>query len=413
VSGPSSTFITAAWIVPIAGAPIGRGWIETRGGRVRRVGAGPAPAPARDLGEAVVLPGLVNAHTHLELSWMAGRVPPASSFVDWIRGLVAVRAAMSAEEEDRRRQAVRDSIAEARRTGTVLVGDISNTLVTPALLRAAGIGGVVFHELLGFNLPNPDEVLRAGWAKADAAASLVAPSDDAAFPPLRVGVVAHAPYSVSADLLARIGRSRRANLPLSIHLAESLEELEFLRTGRGPFRSLLEDLGVWYADWPVPAVGPIEYVAQTGYLARGTLVVHAVHLKEDGLDRLRDLGAIIVTCPRSNEWVGAGMPRVAAFYGSGVPVAIGTDSLASTATLNLFDELAELRRIAPDVAAASLLDSATRVGAMALGYGDRYGTIEPGRAAAFTVVDLPGGVRDVEEYLVSGVPSTAVRPLTL
>jgi cytosine/adenosine deaminase-related metal-dependent hydrolase len=412
VSGPSSTFITAARIVPIAGAPIAHGWIETSGGRVRRVGTGPAPARTRDLGEAVVLPGLVNAHTHLELGWMAARVPPAASFVDWIRALVALRA-MAGGEEDRRQQAVRASIAEARRTGTVLVGDISNTLVTPALLREAGLGGVVFHELLGFNLPNPEEVLRAGWTRADAAAALLASADDSALPPLRVGVVAHAPYSVSADLLARIGRSRRDGLPLSIHLGESLEEIEFLRTGGGPFRSLLQDLGVWYAGWPVPATGPVEYVASTGYLAPGTLVVHAVHLKEAALDRLRDLGAIIVTCPRSNEWVGAGMPPVSHFYASGVPVAIGTDSLASNASLNLFDELAELRRIAPDVAAASLLDSATRVGATALGYGDRYGTIEPGRAAAFTVVDLPGRVGDVEEYLVSGVPSTAVRPLTL
>jgi cytosine/adenosine deaminase-related metal-dependent hydrolase len=151
---------------------------------------------------------------------------------------------------------------------------------------------------------------------------------------------------------------------------------------------------------------------RVGYLQRGMLAVHAVHLDDGALEALRDAGGIVVTCPRSNIWVGAGLPRVSHFYGVGVPVAIGTDSLASTPTLNMFDELAELRRIAPDVAAASLLDSATRVGATALGFGVEYGTIEPGKRAALIAVDLPAGTTDVEEYLVSGVPSDAVRRLS-
>jgi cytosine/adenosine deaminase-related metal-dependent hydrolase len=103
------------------------------------------------------------------------------------------------------------------------------------------------------------------------------------------------------------------------------------------------------------------------------------------------------------------MPRVAHFYAAGLPVAIGTDSLASVATLNLFDELAELRRLAPDVTAASLLDSATRAGAEALGFGSAFGTLTPGKRAALVAVDVPAAVTDVEEYLVSGVPVSAVR----
>src|SRR5690606_37543046 len=113
-----------------------------------------------------------------------------------------------------------------------------------------------------------------------------------------------------------------------------------------------------------------------------TLVVHGVHLTDDGLERLLKRRAVIVTCPRSNEWVGAGAPRLSHFYAAGVPVAVGTDSLASVPTLNLFDELAEMRRLAPEVAAASLLESATSVGARALGLGDRFGTLTPGKRAA-------------------------------
>jgi cytosine/adenosine deaminase-related metal-dependent hydrolase len=200
-------------------------------------------------------------------------------------------------------------------------------------------------------------------------------------------------------------------VPLTLHLAESADELEFLRTGGGAFRALLEELGVWDPAWEVPQCDPVEYLDEVGYLKPGLLAVHAVHLSDDALEGLREAGGIVVTCPRSNEWVGGGLPRVTHFYDEGIPVAIGTDSLASSPTLNLFDELAELRRIAPDVSAASLLESATRIGAKALGLGAEFGTITAGKRAAFAAVAIPPGTADVEEYLVGGVPSGAVRPV--
>ena len=115
-----------------------------------------------------------------------------------------------------------------------------------------------------------------------------------------------------------------------------------------------------------------------------------------------------MSCPRSNRHVGVGSPPLESFYASGVPVAFGTDSLASVENLNLFAELAEARRIAPRVPASQLLDSATRCGAQALGFGSDYGTIEPGKRAALIAVRLPGRVNDVEEYLVGGVEPSAV-----
>jgi cytosine/adenosine deaminase-related metal-dependent hydrolase len=150
-------------------------------------------------------------------------------------------------------------------------------------------------------------------------------------------------------------------------------------------------------------------MSRLGYLRQGTLVVHGVHLTDDELEQLRRAGAVLVTCPRSNVWVGAGPPRLSHFYASDVPVAVGTDSLASAASLNLFDELAEMRRIAPEVSAAALLDSATRQGADALGFGLEYGTLTPGKRAALVGVAVPASTRDVEEYLVSGVPVSAIR----
>jgi len=410
----------ARWVLPIDQPPLRDGWVDVGNGRIAALGAGPAPSAAsadtRDLGEVALLPGLVNAHTHLELSWMAGLIPPAASMHEWIADLMRVRFAGNNTgrnfPSDRREitpgviselDAARAGAALMRDTGTVLVGDITNSLITPPILAEAGIGGVVFHELLGFSVSEPHAFVRAAAGRASEAAAGVA----AAEPRIRVTLAAHAPYSVSPALFREI--AAQASGPLAVHLGESPEEVEFLRTGLGPIRQTLESLGVWNGEWRVPECDPVSYIADLGYLQPGALVVHGVHLTDDALERLRDADATLITCPRSNLWVGSGPPRLSHFYACGVPVAVGTDSLASVATLNLWDELAEMRRLAPDVAPECLLESATRIGAEGLGFGDDFGTLTAGKRAALVAVDVPAAVGDVEEYLVSGVPADRVR----
>ena len=167
-------------------------------------------------------------------------------------------------------------------------------------------------------------------------------------------------------------------------------------------------LGAWDPAWQPPRSGPAAYLQRMGVLGPRLLVVHGTHLDDADLARVRAAGATLVTCPRSNVHVGAGEPPVDRFYRSGVRVAVGTDSLASAPDLNVFEELAAMRRLAPSVPAARLLDSATREGARALGFEADAGTIEPGRARALVAVDLPAEVVDVEEYLVGGVPPDRV-----
>ena len=400
--------IRARWVLPVDRPPIESGWIEIAGDRIVDVGHGPS-AGADDLGDVAILPGLVNAHTHLELSWLAGRIAPAGSMVEWIRDLIRQRVSAAAGTEADRAAAMQAAAATMTATGTVLVGDITNTLTTAPALSAAGLGGVIFHELFGFNVADASAVVREAWDHVNAAARAVpAPGAHTTTPGLEFRIVPHAPYSTAAGLFTEIAKRHEA-APSSVHLGESPEEIEFLRTGQGPFRMLLEDRGVWTPAWRAPECDPVEFLHRLGYLRPGLLAVHAVHLTDDALVRLRSAGAVVVTCPRSNRYVGAGLPRVSHFYASGVPVAMGTDSLASAPTLNLFDELAELRRVAPDVAPGALLDSATRQGARALGQGGEYGTLAPGRRAALVAVTIPAGVTDVEEYLVSGVPASSVR----
>ena len=403
-----STTYRARWILPIERPPIEGGWIRVSGGRIAELGDGRAPGNPEDLGDVAILPGLVNAHTHLELSWMAGLVPPAASMNDWIRSLMRLRrggSSLGAPAED---EAAREAAKTAHDTGTALVGDISNLFTTPAVLRKAGLGGVVFHELLGFSAPDPARMVKQAWQRVRESEAALASADSPDDLPIRGSVVAHAPYSVSPALFSEIARAAAADKPLSVHLGESPEEVEFLRSGGGPIRASLEELGVWTDTWRVPECDPVQYLVDLKYLQPGTLIVHGVYLTDDGLDRLRRAKAVLVTCPRSNVWVGAGPPRLSHFYASGVPVAVGTDSLASTPTLSLFDELSEMRRIAPEVAAASLLESATRVGARALGLSREFGTLAAGKRAVLVRVHIPAAVTDVEEYLVGGIPAGSI-----
>ncbi len=390
------TTYCASWILPIAQPPLRDGWVAVDGGVIAGVGTG-AAAGATDLGAVAVLPALVNAHTHLELSYLAGAVAPTARFLDWIRAVMAARGGRPDPRDPVVVGAARASIAAARASGTGLVGDVSNTLVTAPLLREARMPARVFYELLGFGAGDPAGRVREARGALDAAYE---PDEG-----VRLSLAPHAPYSVSPALFAAL----RADLDAhpgevsTVHVSESADEVEFIARGSGGWRELLIELGVWSGAWRPPGASPVSYLADMGFLDARVLAVHGVQCGGDDLARLRALGTTVVSCPRSNRHVGVGDPPLEAFYAAGVDVAFGTDSLASVADLNLFAELAAARRLAPRVPARHLLESATRGGARALGFGGEFGSIEPGKRAALIAVRLPARVGDVEEYLLSGI----------
>lgn len=399
----------AEWICPISRAPIPHGWVAVETGRIAAIGTAhdSPPVPPRELGAVAVLPALVNAHTHLELSWMRGRVPPAATFIDWIKQLFVLRGVRTERAEDPRvLDAAGQAAREMRESGSCAVGDISNSLASVAPIRTAGLRGIVFHELLGFKLTN-GQLVADTRALRDAAAT-------AGGEAVRVAVAPHAPYSVSAELFRAVrDEVDRSTVPVtSIHVAESDSEVDFLRDGSGPWPALLRWVGAARDDWSPPRMTPVEYLDSLGVIDERTLIVHAVQARDADLRRLAALDCTVVTCPRSNQWVGVGVPPIERFYASGVKVAVGTDSLASNEDLNLFSELKTMRWLAPAVPASTLLESATRVGAEALGLGDEIGTIDVGKRAELIAVDLgfstralasAGAARAVEEYLVGGI----------
>lgn len=404
-----SAVFRAAWVVPVAGPPIRDGWVAVDDGRIVAVGGRGDPAPPLrgpvgedattvECGRVALMPGLVNAHTHLELSWLRGRVPPASSFTRWVLRLMFERRLRA----DDPTPAVRGAIAEAEAAGTIALADVANTLISAGPLAESGLSAVVFHELLGF-APR-DVAAQLADARRQIAACPSAPN-------VTYRLAPHAPYSTSPELLRAVADAV-GGVPrpcTSVHVAESPEEIELLGAGTGPWRAVLTALGAWRADWSPPGTRPVAYLADLGVLRPGSLAVHGVHLTDRELAWLAEHDVTLVTCPRSNRWVGVGAPPVERFAASGVRVAVGTDSLASAPDLNVFAELQALRELAPAVPARTLLAWATRGGAEALGLGDELGALAPGRRGRFLSVDVPDGVTDVEEHLVSGVVPRAVR----
>ena len=409
--------VRAAHVLPVGTPPVRDGAVAIEDHRIVAVGpaamvqatvsqrvsagrVGGSPT-LRDLGSVALLPGLVNSHTHLELSWLSGRVPPASTLPAWVRTLLAARRAAGGDDA----AAVGPALRRAREAGTVAVGDIGNGTSAYASLTEAVFDAVAFYEIIGFAPENPDRLVDAAVAEIEALPSS---------PTVRPALAAHAPYSVHPDTLRRLGRERqeRGRRPMSVHLGESGDEGEFLASGTGAWRALLGELGTWNPSWTAPATTPAAYLEALGFLGPGVLAVHGVHLGDGDLERLARLDVTLVTCPRSNLWTGVGAPPIDRFYASGVKVAVGTDSLASNTDLSVFAELETLRRLSRDVPASRLIESATLRGAEALGLGAELGSIAPGRRAALVAVDVPPSTVDVEEYLVGGIAPDRIRWVT-
>ena len=267
-----------------------------------------------------------------------------------------------------------------------------------------GVRPACFTSCSGSTWPIPAPRVAEARTRIDAAAR--EPDSDA----IRFSLAPHAPYSVSPALFDALRRDASTHGDVTtVHLAESREEVQLLADGTGPWRGLLDTLGVWTDAWQPPACSPVAYLQQRGFLDASTLIVHGVQCTGDDIARVRATGAtLVVLSAQQRLRRGRHFRRLPAFYAAGVPVAFGTDSLASVEDLNLFSELARARRLAPGVPARRLIESATAVGARALGFGGEYGTIEPGKRAALISVRVPGDVRDVEEYLVSGITAADV-----
>lgn len=326
-------------------------------GTIVNIEVGNAPRAAVQKG--LLLPGLVNAHTHLEQAWRPRMVPGGEGFVSWVRGLR--EDLPPAELSD----ALRSHARGMKAGGTAAVSDIANFYDALPIWADVGMQGVVQREFLGFTPHARDAAIAA---VKEFSADVVGD--------LWERPAAHAPYSTPPQLI-QAALSHPSRGPASIHLAEDAGEIRFLMTGEGEFAQFMDELAVEWRWWTPPGLSPVAYLESLGCLGPRVLAVHGVHLSEQGIDTLANTQTPLCICPRSNLHIGGALPDVSRLMAVGVRLCLGTDSVASSPDTDVLAEIPVLADRFPNVALETWIDMATRGGADVLGL-PHLGRISPG-----------------------------------
>jgi len=431
---PPVLVFKARLVFPVASPPINGGMVAIRGTKIVGVGTNLAGSAIRDLGNVAILPGLVNAHTHLEFSGLAAPLgAPGMAFPDWIRLVVAYRRARADAGEAEVQQGLRESVAG----GTTTLGEIATCDWRQAQaggwrLEAGGKGEDSPPPASGASPPRPPhpDTLPPGERRlgpnvhmffelisplADRVAGAVEAAEMflAATPRENVtpAISPHASYTIHPQLLARlVTLSQQFRFPLAMHLAESPDEIEFLRSGSGPLRQFLSDLGAWEprSDGRYPRV--LDYLEQLASAPRA-LVIHGNYLDEAETQFLaarRDTMSVVY-CPRTHHFFRHSAYPLARMLASGVSMALGTDSRASNPDLSLFEEMRFVAEHHPQLARSAVLALGTVCGARALGSADRVGTLEAGKAADLAIVQLGDTTADDPHEMIFAPGARVVR----
>jgi cytosine/adenosine deaminase-related metal-dependent hydrolase len=376
-------------VLPIAGPPIRDGAVAVEGDRVAWVGRRPEWTDPADVIQwpGVLLPGLVNAHCHLQYTSYADKCQPGVDFLAWIAEFVGRNAEMT---DAAWRQSTVDGVAALLATGTTAVADVTAKAVVVDVLAEWGLAGISYVEAVGSDLARWPERREALLAIVDR------PS------PRAVGVSPHSVYTLASSVARDcVALARHRRLRLHPHAAESPYEVEYVARGSGPFADANRR---WGFEMELLTSGgaarsPIAELVALGALGPDSHIAHGVHA--DAADRaaLRETGTAVALCPRSNAVLGVGEAPVAAYRAEGNLIAVGTDSLASAPSLDLLADVALLRDIAlrqgsPEAGLDRwLIEAATRGGATALGQSD-IGVLRPGTRADLAGFDVPTGVDD-------------------
>lgn len=369
-------------IWPATAPPIFEGALLVNSqGRIAAVGPEqnvPCPEDARAVrfAGAALLPGLVNAHTHLELTGLKGQLQEAD-FVQWIQ---AVRRAKEPLPEQTYLDWAIRGVKEAWRYGITTVADTGTSDGVLRALTQLAASGTVYREAIQ---PDPARAEGEMTRLKDA----IARWRSEAGPRVRIGVSPHAPYTVSRSLYQQVAAyARSQGLPLAGHVAESAAESLFVKTARGGFADLWRRRGLE----PGPAApSPVRLLGDLGVLGPDFLAIHAVQVDRADIGVLRQTGSAVVTCPRSNARHGHGAAPLSQYLEAGIRLALGTDSVASVDDLDLWAEAREARLMA-GLSAEATLRLLTIEGAKALGQEGEIGSLEPGKWADLVVLRLPG-----------------------
>jgi cytosine/adenosine deaminase-related metal-dependent hydrolase len=405
-SGTDKILLRAQWVVPIDAPPISDGAVVFAEGRI--VAVGPArelvksypDAQLHDYQKALLLPGLVNPHTHLEQSTCTAGDSPGVTFGEWVLSLKG-RAGRGPNEsvEDLNARATRRGIEQCIRFGITTIGDISQQMhLTRPILRDSPLRCVSYGEVLGLGARQWkfDELLPR-------AIDQTLESDR-----LRIGLTPHAPYTVDVPGYRRcLEIARQSNLPLATHLAEIPAEQEFMTSHSGDIRRIYDILGEWSDGVATFKGSPIEFARSIGLLDYPTLLAHVNYCDDIEMEMLADGRASVVYCPRTHAYFGHPPHRWREMLARGINVAVGTDSCASSPDLNILDDVRLLRKLAPHVPAQELFEMITIRAARALGMDHEVGSLTVGKRADLVAFDV-GGYEPVEAILGGDALPSAV-----
>ena len=377
----------ASYVLPVSSPPIAGGAVAVENGLITAVGTlaelrAASGAPVTDLPGCAVIPGLVNAHTHLELThfpaWKLRKnldyLP--KTYVEWIQQVVKITRVLQPEELE---LSVREGLRLSIESGTTALGEILTDFSLAPLYGSSPLIGRLFLEVLGHD-PIPCHALIE---------RLEASLQDMQRGGFQRGISPHTPHTVSAHLFKMVQElSLRLGMPKAVHLSETAEEVSFMHDTTGAIAKVLFPMARWEAYLPPPMrTTSTGYLDVLGVLDRSTLAVHAVHVTPNDVAILKKRGVSVVLCPRSNERLFVGCAPHHLLKSAGIRLAIGTDSLASNDSLSLWDEIRFLQQIAPEVfSAEELLAMATLGGARALGIEASTGSLEAGKRADFLVL---------------------------
>lgn len=399
--------LLAQWVLPIVSRPIENGAVAIDDSNI--VGVGEAEtiiasfpdASCHDFGKAAILPGLINCHSHLELTVMRGLLDAEEhDFFRWLKKLGVSRHELL-NREDLFVSAVCGAIEAARGGITCLGGDASDEAsASHAALREVGLRGIVYQEVFG-----PDT--RIATEKLQSLQKKIREIRELDTKLVRIGVSPHAPYTVSPLLLNGIVEYAVAEqLPILMHAAESKFEVQFMHHGSGAFADGLRARKI---DFKAPGCSTIEYLAKSGVLSARPLLAHCIHVNEDDMKMIRESGASVAHCPKSNAKFGHPRAPLSAFIKNKIPFGIGSDSVASNNTCDMIEEgrfaaligridsetktdaeMADAEIEVSTISADLILHAMTSGGARAIKMEDKIGSLQTGFKADITVIDLSG-----------------------
>ena len=370
----------ARYLVTMAGPPIPDGWMRVHADRITYIGDATDFSPAAgeevmDFSDSILLPGLINAHCHLELGMLRGLLPHGGGFSAWVARLRKLLADTAPEDY---RQAVRLGALECLKHGTTTVVDVGNTGEALRALAESPIRSFPNLELIGLDPLKAHEIVERAW---DATASYSAASDR-----MHPGLACHAPYSCSVELLRLVAQAASTQAgPFTMHVAESAEESDLFQNGTGALLDFCRS--IYPAAHPHRYADPVVFLQGQGLIPEGALFAHCNTVDREGARTLAARKVSVAHCPRSRDFFGHPDFPLDLLLSEGVNICLGTDSLASNDGLSLFDEMAEFRLAHPQAAGRDILAMATANAALALGRED-LGCLRPGSLADFIALEL-------------------------